>query len=456
MLLAKIFAPFLTKRPVCVMARGILERMFDPDHLNQLFTQTAEVGYTKKLHYSTLVTLLADVVMGVRPSVCAAYRVLEASEDLVTLTAIYNKLDRMEPAVSAALVRAAAQQTAPVIDQLQARLEPWLPGYRCKIIDGNHLSGTDHRIEELRTTWDAALPGKALVVLDQERMVAEEVFLTEDGHAQERSLLPQVLQSIREKDLWIADRNFCTLAFLCGIARRLGYFVIRQHGTLKGTLVGKLRKKGRCDTGMVYEQEIVLNDPETGEEKTFRRITIVLDQVTRDGDPELHILTNLPSKTVRARKVADLYRRRWTIETVFQEITETLECEIKTLGYPKAALFAFCLALVVYNAVGLLKASLRAVHGAAKVQTMLSGYYLGLEISGTYDGMMIAIPEEHWVIFRTMSVVEFVAILKEIASHVNLERYRKSPRGPKKEKPEKQKYSHGGHASTYKLLNGIK
>lgn len=34
---------------------------------------------------------------------------------------------------------------------------------------------------------------------------------------------------------------------------------------------------------------------------------------------------------------------------MFQVITDTFHCEIKTLGYPKAALFAFCMALVAYN-----------------------------------------------------------------------------------------------------------
>jgi hypothetical protein len=396
MLLGKVFQPFVEKRPVCVMARGILERLFDPGRIDALFDETAEAGYTRKLHFSTLVSLMGDVVLGVHPSVHAAFQALEEQEATVSLTAIYNKLDRVEPQVSAALVRDAAQQTAPVIDALDARLEPWLPGYRCRILDGNHLSATERRIEELRTTWAAALPGKILVVLDQERMLAEEVFLTEDGHAQERSLLDATLATIRAKDLWIADRNFCTLKFLFGIARRLGYFLIRQHGSLKGTLLGRRRKIGPCPTGMVYEQAIRLRDPETGKEETYRRITVKLDQATRDGDWELHLLSNVPEDDADAVTLANLYRKRWTIETVFQEITATLQCEIRTLGYPKAALFAFCLALVAFNAVSLLKASLRAVHGDATVNETVSGYYLALEISGTYDGMMIAIPAKHW------------------------------------------------------------
>jgi hypothetical protein len=453
MALAKIFQPFVERRPVCVMARGILERLFDPTRLDDLFATTAVAGYTKKLHFSTLVHLMGDVVLGVRPSVHGAFQSLEENDATVSLTAIYQKLDRVEPVVSAGLVRDAAEQTAPAIDALNARLEPWLAGYRCRILDGNHLSATEHRIEELRTTWAAPLPGTILVVLDQERMLAEEVFLTEDGHAQERSLLDAVLESVRAKDLWIADRNFCTLKFLFGIAASGGFFLIRQHGTVKGTLLGQRRKIGRCATGMVYEQAIVLRNPETGEECTYRRVTVQLDEATRDGDWELHVLSNVPASDADAATLAELYRKRWTIETVFQEITATLQCEIHTLGYPKAALFAFCLALVVFNAVSLLKASLRAVHGAANVNARVSGYYLALEIRGTYDGMMIAIPERHWRMFRTLSVKDLVVVLKEIAGHLTLSRYAKHPRGPKKPPPKKAAYANGGHVSTFRLLN---
>src|SRR6516164_5250636 len=79
--------------------------------------------------------------------------------------AVYDKLDGMELGLSAALVEDSAQQAEAVIHALAARRAPWLPGYRVRILDGNHLSATEHRLEELRTTWAAPLPGKVLVVL---------------------------------------------------------------------------------------------------------------------------------------------------------------------------------------------------------------------------------------------------------------------------------------------------
>ncbi|NLY02046.1 MAG: transposase [Rhodopirellula sp.] len=138
-----------------------------------------------------------------------------------------------------------------------------------------------------------------------------------------------------------------------------------------------------------------ITDPKTGTTLAIRRITVELYQPTRDGDTEIHILTNVPQSAANALKLADLYRKRWTIETMFQELTETLTCEIKTLGYPKAAVFAFCLALVAYNGISVIKAALRSVHGTDKVEEHVSGYYLSLEISKTYTGMMIAIPPGH-------------------------------------------------------------
>ena len=78
---------------------------------------------------------------------------------------------------------------------------------------------------------------------------------------------------------------------------------------------------------------------------------------------------------------------------MFQALTETLTCEIKTLAYPKAAILAFCLALVAYNGISVVKAALRAVHGRETVENDVSGYYLSREIAKTYTGMTIAIAE---------------------------------------------------------------
>jgi hypothetical protein len=283
-------------------------------------------------------------------------------------------------------------------------------------------------------------------------MLIEDVVLCEDGHAQERSMTEAILAMVRPGDVWIKDRNFCTTAFLFGIVRRGGAFVTRQHGsTLTWETVGPRVSKGRCATGAVFEQTARLTNDE-GEILFARRITVELDEPTRDGDHTIHILTNLPEEAADALRVAELYRKRWTLETAFQELEAALHGEINTLGYPKAALFAFCLALVAYNVLSTVKAALRSVHGDAASDAKVSGYDLAEEVAGTYRGMMIAVPKDEWVVFHGMSPRELSPFLKRLAGAVRLSEFRKQPRGPKKARPKRQSGAEIKHVSTAKLL----
>jgi hypothetical protein len=442
------FDPFVKAAPFCVLARAALEALFRPQRLNELFRRTAQHQYTRELLFSQLVELMIAVVLRQQPSVYAAYR-NKVANITVSHQALYDKLDQLELGVSAALVRDSACHIAPVIDELGARRAAWLADRRVKIIDGNALSATEHRLSELRDTWDAPMPGKVLAVFDPQTELTIDVFLTPDGHAQEASLLGEVLATVEADDVWIADRNFCTLSLLCGIDARAAGFVIRQHGRLQGRLLGERRLIGRCETGDVYEQRIEVD--RQGQVSTWRRVSVALDVPTRDGDQEIHILTNLPPETADGPCVAGLYRKRWTIEGLFYEVTQTLNCEPDTLAYPPAALFAFCLSLVASNAVSLCKASMRATAGADAVE-QLSVYYVALEIQQTHKGMAVALPAESWQFVRELSPAELSQLLRHVASVIDPMRYRKSTRGPKKPPPKRTPYNNGGHTSTHKLL----
>lgn len=453
MLLDDVFERFVRDCPLPVMVRGLLENTLAPRIVDELFENVAERQYTRTLLFSSVVDLMGSVVTGARPAVNAAFHA-RAETIGVTLKSVYNKLDNVEPILSAALVRTTAQPLAAVVRATGGALPPLLPGYRVKILDGNHLASTEHRLKELRTLRAGALPGQALVVLEPRLMLVTDVILCEDGHAQERSLLNQVLETVCAQDVWIGDRNFCTTGFLFGIARRDACFVIRQHAsTLHWEFTGKRRACGRIDTGKVFEQTLRLSNPATGEVIFARRITVVLDKPTRDGDAEIHILSNLPAKDAKAKTIADLYRTRWTIEIAFQELEATLNSEINTLGYPKAALFAFCVALVSYNLMSVVKAALRAAHGAEIVEEKVSTYYLADEIAMTHRGMMIAIPEDEWAVFHDLTPMQMATALVELARNVRLSLYPKQKRGPKKPQPPKQSEAKIKHVATARILN---
>jgi Transposase DDE domain len=450
MFLNAVFERFAKKSPVTVMTRALLEHALSVEVLDTLFAAHAEIQYKRTLLFSAVVDLMGLVVCRMQPSVGAAFQAME-EEMLVSQSAVYQKIDGIEPGVTAALVHHTASRLSPVIEKLGGQLPSLLPGYRVRIIDGNHLAATERRLAVLRESKAGPLPGQALVVLDPALMLATHMIPCEDAHAQERSLFIQVLPLVAAGDLWIADRNFCTVGFLYGIIQAGGSFIIRQHGNFPITSSGELRSCGRCSTGEAFEQTVTFLGPD---HKPFelRRIVVHLDKSTQDGDTEIALLTHVPAKDASAAQVADLYLKRWTIEGVFLTLAQVMEGEIPSLGYPKASLFAFGIALVSYNIASVIRAALRASFGHEKVEKEVSWYYVANEVRLNYGGMDVALDEELWVPFQSMSANELAAKLKEYAGNVRLSAFKRHPRGPKKPAPRRTKYANDTHVSTARLL----
>jgi hypothetical protein len=450
MILPDIFERFTSRSPLSVMAQGAIEYALCESALNQVFEANAEGQYTRELLFSSVFDLMSVVVTGSYGSVCSAYQDLAQSIP-VSLTSVYNKLQGIEPDVSAEMVRYTAGRLQPVQSLTHGRHSPWLPGYRVRILDGNHLAATEHRLKETRRQAAAPLPGQALVLFDPEADLVTDVLLQEDGHAQERSLLDCVIERLNAKDLVVADRNMCVRRFLLGIIGGGGFFAIREHAQVQWETAGKLRRLGRTEGGRLREQRVCIRD-DKGELIYLRRVVVDLDEPTRDGDTSIAVLCNLPEEDADARAVAKLYRKRWTIERAFQDLAVALECEIKTLCYPKAALFGFCVGLVVYNLMAVVKGALRGVHGEAEAEQM-SAYYMADEMGGVYRGMMIAIPEPQWQLFARMSAEEFARVLVQLSEQIRLDRFRKSTRGPKKPKEKRHYDPAHPHVSTARILH---
>jgi len=453
MILGECFEKFIEQSPVSVMVRGTLERVCDPEKLEQVFSDNAVLQYTRELTFAQCVGLMSDVVCRIAPSV-GAWDQAHPKEMPVTRQAVYDKLQRRELPIAAGLVEYAGRELGASLRQMPRPPAPLLPGYRVRVLEGNHLAGTEHRLGELRRYRAAALPGHALVVYDPQWDVVTEVIPCEDAYAQERALLPEVLPLVAVRDCIVADRNFCTLGFLFGLGRRQASCVIRQHGAnVVGQWQDTRRSVGQDARGQaLYEQALDLTEPDTGATLVVRRITVVLHTPTRPGETELHILTNLPPGEATAGQVAGLYADRWTIETAFHHLTVDLACEVDTLGYPQAALFGFCVALGASDVVALVKGALRAAQGAEYVKEQLSMYYLTLEVAQVTTGMEIALGAESWEIFRRMSGVEFATTLVALAQRLDTKKYTTHPRGSKKQAPKKLSGKHQSHVSTARIL----
>jgi hypothetical protein len=370
---------------------------------------------------------------------------------------VYDKLNHTDLSVTEALLRQTAARLMAVMHLWPTTPSP-IAGYVTKIVDGNHLAGTEHRLEVLRAHGSAALPGMAVVVLDHATGLVTQLFGSPDGHQSERALIDHVVETVQPGEHYLADRHYCTFKMLEGIAAHGSCFIIRHHKLVHLKMQEKSRSFGMMETGEVFEQETIVNS------KVYRLITLKLNTPTEDGETEIKLLSNLPKEKASATEIARAYRQRWRLENTFQEVTVNVQCELNTLGYPNAALLTFSLALCICNALHVVMRAMEQTHALAqhkkaeveaqkqKPVQELSSYYLVSEINLAYDGMEIVLNQEAWQPLRTMTTLALVRWLTKAARHADWKKYLKAQRGPKKPVTPILGGRRKPHRSTYRLL----
>jgi len=214
------------------------------------------------------------------------------------------------------------------------------------------------------------------------------------------------------------------------------------------------RKIGSIETGTVYEQSVRIKD-EHGVEHTLRRIELRLNEPTEDGDRVIRLLTNVPA-TVKAQRIARLYRSRWRIENLFQRLESVLHSEVRTLGHPRAALLAFGVAVLAYNVLALLQTAVRVQHEHTleKEDMDISSYYIATDIKANYAGMLIAVAVRAWKRYESLSAKELAKMLLTLAGNVDPRQFRSYPRQPKvaKKRGYVSKATASAHVSTARVL----
>jgi hypothetical protein len=135
MILGECFEKFIERSPVSVMVRGTLERVFEPEKLEQVFADHALLQYTRELTFAQCVGLRSDVVFRSAPPV-GAWSKAHREERSVTRQAVYDKLKRRELPRAAGLVEYAGREVGASLRQMPVPPPPLLPGYRVRVLDG--------------------------------------------------------------------------------------------------------------------------------------------------------------------------------------------------------------------------------------------------------------------------------------------------------------------------------
>jgi IS4 transposase len=444
----KVLERFEKQAPASVMTKLVLEQAVAAEWVDKVFDEHRQRQYSRELLFSTVVELMSLVSLGLRPSLHAAARKMEGLS--VSLAAVYDKIRRTEPELLRALISGSAERLEPTIKTLGH--SSVLPGWQLRIVDGNHLPATQKRLGPLRSERGAARPGFSVVVYDPDLDLVVDLQPWEDAYASERVSVLPLLARASAGQLWMADRLYCTLPVLQACENTGASFIVRQHSKHPRLIQeSDWQESGMVDSGTVREQII-----EVKSGRRWRRVELSLQTENDSGDSVMWFWSNLPD-TISAQQIADLYRRRWSIEGMFQRLESVLDSEIKSLGSPKAALLGFASAVLAYNVLSVLKRSVEQAHRENQPEGWeVSIFHLAVHVRSDYQGMQIALPAENFPLEKTSQGL--AERLLALARLIKPKAVAKSPRGPKVAKPKEWLEGKAAqtHFSTARVLKAAK
>jgi hypothetical protein len=144
------------------------------------------------------------------------------------------------------------------------------------------------------------------------------------------------------------------------------------------------------------------------------------------------------------------------VETQFATLTTTLQCEVPSLGYPRAALFTFATAVVAANMLAGIRLAIRAGHGIEK-EERVSTYHILEGLRSSAGSLEVIENTDHsWEQYAKMDIHEFAKIFLEIVGRLDLDRYRKAKTRPRSPRRVRGTPNDPPHVSTYQLLQMAK
>jgi hypothetical protein len=352
------------------LARAVMEgfnHAFNPSHLEQLYEANRGNCYSDVLQFSDMVNLTRDALLEHQGSGHRMYQELKrTSSTPAHQSSFYRKLGNMPQAVSRALLCSCTLHLRQLIVPRTTLLPGCFEGMEVVALDGKKVKNATKRLKPTRGFSGSLLAAKALVAMSVNSGLAIAMSDSLDGEANEvplvKDLLPQVRQALGEKPaLFISDRqmgDYRTPRLMLG--RAGDHFLLRIRAGLAFTPdPAEVTRLSSDEHGRVVVDEVGTFG--TGKNAMrVRRVTLRRQDASGKDDDVVLITDLLDRKAFCALDLLKLYRRRWGIEQMFQEVTQTFSLEHLIGCEPRGALFQFSLCLLMYNLVRVVKAYVAA------------------------------------------------------------------------------------------------
>lgn len=349
----------LARMPLAEAVLTIWRFIADEDRLQAIFERHRGRCYEGAISFATMVQLVADALLEHSGSGNQSFsRAQEDGRLEASPRAAYGKLGRLPAALSVGLFQEMARLLGELFPVEAQRPQPKsLRRFTIITVDGKTIKRVAKRLKPLRTKTGGLLGGRTLVASERSTGLAVAFVADLDGDANDSRLVPQLLPQVRERlpgqRLWVADRGFCDPMQLSRFAAEGDSFVMRYNAKAKFTRDPEVALRAGVDpAGRSYVDECGwLGRDGNPHRRYVRRITLA-----REKSEDVAVVTNLADcRKYPADQLLALYRERWGIEQMFQQVTEVFGLERLIGGRPEATIFQFAICLLLYNQLQLVR-----------------------------------------------------------------------------------------------------
>lgn len=451
-----------SRLPLADSAFRILDYLLDPDFLNGVFDRHRGRSYEGSISFPVFVNLLADAMLNHRGSAHQTLRRAQEDDTLkATVQAMYGKLRRVPIDLSIGLfteVAARLQDLGP--PTVANPLPNSVAAFRVLGFDGKKLKYVVKRLQPLRGLKGDVYGGKLLVVQELATQRAVGAEAVPDGEAGDTLLAPAVVARVRAMPdtrprLWVGDRAFCDYKLFGVLSANPDHFVVR-YNTSCGFHPDETvpPRTGEDDAERPYREEWGwLGKPGHPHRIRVRMITIVGDH----KDPLIFVTSLMDADKYPAADLLTLYRSRWEIETMFQQVVQTFDLRHLIGGTPQATVFQAMLCLLLYNVTLLIRDHVAA--GADRKPEAVSLKLLFDDLVRELAGWMKVIGVDDGLELlratRILTPEDLCRHLRDRLGAVWTECWKKSPTRKRPPKPPPRAYICGGHTSVDKILRGV-
>lgn len=442
----------MRRSPLAGSVLELCDYVLDDAMLQSLFERHRGRCYEDVLTFAALTRLMRDALLRHGGSAHKLFLELENDDaHPVDESNFYRKLGHTPVQVSRALLREGTARLRPLLATagLGKTLPACLDGFEVILGDGKKIKKAARRLKPTRGFSGGLIGAKALVAVDARTGLALAMSDSLDGLTNDVPLVPQLMEQLHQIipgpicSVW--DRQFDDLRTLGRLSERPGdAFVVRMNQ--KHPVSVENSSETTDDQGRKRTDQIILMG-RGAKARRLRRITL-----ERPGEEAIILLSNLLDKEAfPARDLLELYRLRWGIEQVFQQVTETFSLTHLIGCLPQAVLLQFAFCLLLYNLMQTVKAFV--AEDGKVLAGVVSMYYLfdhakkelqawAYHADGTW-------PRKH------RDGVEMTARLRELLKGVwnpilFTKAADKKPRG----KPKVKQRLKGGHSSVQRILEG--